>query len=421
MGLLGSILGTASGIISGGNGVVDWLNRKITECGRVDISSMLRSSFHYNTIISGSNQTIRDMAISKALTLALSSGFPIIELHLSNSPLPNLIKQSVGSGFPISFVNSYSANFSPFWGLSSDDAIEIILDSAPEKFSISPNARYYLEAITDMMTAHNMSASFNNYLTCPHNSLLNKIDSLEMSGAITATQSQDMKSKIMIGQNESFKIDSYLKALNKQMGSALRKRNSKIPESGIGKTIQEHGLISIDIGTSCRSIYVDFLVEIIKNLALKGGRFILVIDSMNIAENKKLKELVSTPLAGSSIIISCDDLLATCSGEENLAKAVLGVTEQFFIFSHASGTSATLWASVIGEYEKTEKSTSTQRGQSYSSDPFDFEPSKNNSRTVTLSKKRDYVVPPEKISNMQASEFYYKVKNTQGVKHCIMA
>ena len=421
MGILDSLLGTASGIISGGNGVIDWLNRKITECGQVEIGSLFSNSFHLNTIISGTNQNIRSIALSKLLPFALSSGFPIIELHLSNSPLPGMIKRTLGTQYPVSFVNSMSSNFLPFWGLNPEDAIDIILDAAPEKFSISPNARYYLEAVTDMMTAHKMKPSFNNYLTCPHNSLLNRIDSLEMSGTITDFQSQEMKSKIMIGQSESFKIDSYLKTLSKQMGNALWSKNNNTAPAGIGKAIQDHGLISIDIGTSCRSIYVDFLVEIIKNVSLKGGRFILILDSMNIAENKKLKELTSTPLAGSNVIFSCDDLVASCSGDENYTKAILGNAEQFFIFSHTSGTSASLWAGVIGEYEKTERSTSTQKGKSYSSDPFDFEPSKNDSRTVTVSKKRDYVVPPEKISNMQPNEFYYKAKNTQGVKHCRMA
>ncbi len=419
MSILDNLFDTGISILKSGNGVTDWLNRGIVECGTVDTAAILENSFHLNTVFSGSNQQYRTSALVRAIPLSLSSKLPVIALHTSFSPLPTLIKQ-FSQQYQTAFINPNSMNYVPFDGINNDDAIDIIMDSIPEKYAVNPNARYYLEAITQILTANNKPTTFKSYLTCPHDTLFDRTDALETSGIITSNQAQGIKSKLMIGQSENYKLDSFLKSLAKQMGNALYSKNSRGPGVSIKQMVQRAGLIAFDIGVNCRSIYVDFIVEQIKNLSLRGARFMLIIDSMNIAENQKLKELVSTPLSGSTVMISCDDLIASCSGNKDLADAILGVAEQYFIFSHSSGASTEQWAALIGSYEKTEKSTSTQKGRTYdkySSDPFSH-PVNNDSRTVTVSKRRDYVVPPEKISGMQANEFYYKVKNTKGVKHC---
>lgn len=71
------------------------------------------------------------------------------------------------------------------------------------------------------MTVNRISSSFKNYLTCSHDTLLDRVDNALAAGKLTDPAAQPIKSKIMVGQSEYFKIDSFLRVLSKQMGNAM--------------------------------------------------------------------------------------------------------------------------------------------------------------------------------------------------------
>jgi len=91
-----------------------------------------------------------------------------------------------------------------------------------------------------------------------------------------------------------------------------------------------------------------------------------------------------------------------------------------FIFSHTAATSANYWANVIGEYERIDENISKSKsrmddGMGIWSMNTDNRIQK--SHTVSTSKRRDFIVSPEKITNMQNNEFYLKSVNFKGTKH----
>lgn len=79
---------------------------------------------------------------------------------------------------------------------------------------------------------------------------------------------------------------------------------------------------------------MDFLVEQIKVAGRRGNLFILVLDSMRLSENQKIKELISGGINNIPIVISCDDLVSSCGGNQDLFNAVIGTAKQLFVFSH---------------------------------------------------------------------------------------
>lgn len=152
----------------------------------------------------------------------------------------------------------------------------------------------------------------------------------------------------------------------------------------------------------------------------RGFPFMLVLDSMRLSENKKIKELISGGTNNISIVISCDDMISSCGGNQDLFNAVVGSAKQIFVFSHASATSSNNWSMVIGEYERIDENIS--RTKSRMDDgmgiwSMNIDNNMQKSRTVSTTKRRDYVVLSEKISSMQNNEFYMKSVLLKGTKH----
>lgn len=414
-----SLFGVAKFILSSNGEKLNTINRKISECGQVNPIALFQGSFGTNTIVSGTVQFVRNIMTGAQIKCALTNGLPVVMLHSCNFELANEIL-AASAGYPCAIVNNSSANFSPFIGLNDYEAIDIIMDSIPEKFDLKQNGRYYLEAVTDIMTANHISSSFRNYLTCPHDTLLDRVDNALMAGKLTDSAAQSIKSKIMVGQSEYYKIDSFLRGLSKQMGNSLHNKKTAQKPVSIYKTISEKGIVSIDVGPNFNSIYLDFLVEQIKTAAQRGNPFMLVLDSMRLSENKKIKELISGGINNIPLVVSCDDLVSSCGGNQDLFNAVVGSARQMFIFSHTSATSANYWSAVIGEYERIDENISRTKDTSEqvfsAASLYSPEPRRSN-RTISTSKRRDFVVPPEKIASMQNNEFYQKADGVRGTRH----
>lgn len=419
MGTFDSLLGAAKFLMSSTGEKINTLNKGISECGRVNSVGLMQKSFCLNTIISGTEQFVRNMVLKAQVQSSLSNNLPVVVLHSQNTRLANDVLQ-VAAGNSVATVNANSANFSPFYGLQDYEAIDIILESIPEKYDVKQNGRYYLEAVSDLMQANRIPASFNNYVTCPHDTILDRVDGLLVAGKISDSVAQTMRSKIMTGQSEYYKIDSFLRGLSRQMGNSIRVKKSANQPVSIYKTINDSGIITIDIGPSFNSVYLDFLVEQLKLAAQKGMQYLLILDSMNISENKKLKEMITGASSNVRTIVSCDDLMYACGGNQNMFSSVVAMAKQYLIFSHSSAVSAGQWSAVLGEYERIDETvanTKDRTEQTYSAMQMYCPQPRQKSRTVTTSKRKDFIVPPEKIVSMQNNEFYMRSENFKGIKH----
>ena len=138
------------------------------------------------------------------------------------------------------------------------------------------------------------------------------------------------------------------------------------------------------------------------------------------SENKKIKELISGGINNIPIVISCDDLVSSCGGNQDLFNAVVGSAKQLFVFSHPSATSASYWAAVMGEYERIDESVSKTKDTTervFSAASLYYPEPRRTNKTVSTSKRRDFVVPPEKITSMQNNEFFAKSVTFRGTRH----
>ena len=416
---LDSILGVAKFIASNTSDKINTLNKGIVEVGQINSYSLLQNSWFLSSILSGGNIFYRSHLLAGCITMLVQQNIPVVIFHSNNNVLVDELLR-YGNTASLASIDTHSGNYSPFYGLHNDEALDLLMDAIPEKFDVKQNARYYLEAVSDLMRYSRVSRSFNNYLTCPHNTVLDRIDSLVISGRINDGQAQSLRSKIMVGQSEYFKIDSYLHSLSKQMAGAIyNKKSSKKPES-IFNTINQNGIISINVGAGYNTLYIDFLIEQIKTAINRGKSFLLVLDSLSLSNSEKTKELIISTRNSVSTIISCDDILSSCGGNEEILLSTIAAAKQFVIFSHSSAASAGKWADVLGEYEKIEQSTSKTNSRSGDGMGFwsmDVENHSQKSRTVTTSRSRDYIIPPERIVSLKQGEFFMRSVAFKGIKH----
>ena len=136
--------------------------------------------------------------------------------------------------------------------------------------------------------------------------------------------------------------------------------------------------------------------------------------------DKKLKELITSSSNNIRTIVSCNDLLYACGGNQDMFSSVVAMAKQYLIFSHSSAISAGMWSAVLGEYERIDETvanTKDKTGQTYSVDQMYFPETRQKPRTVTTSKRRDFIIPPEIIVSMQNNEFYMKAVNFRGIRH----
>ena len=121
IGNLDSLFEVAKFLMSNTNEKINTINKGISECGQVRAQNLMQSVFHINTVISGTAQFVRNIMIKSQVTALLGLGCLLLCF--------------------IQEIRSWREIFQPSEGTSS--------------------------AIVD---------SFNNYLTCHHDTALDRID-----------------------------------------------------------------------------------------------------------------------------------------------------------------------------------------------------------------------------------------------------
>lgn len=246
---------------------------------------------------------------------------------------------------------------------------------------------------------------FNLLATCPHTTLFDKIDDLVGKNQISDSDGQEIKSKLMIGQSESVKIESYFYTLQTQIQPFLYRTKSREKPVNVRKNISNKELLVINIGNIANELYVNVLIEELKRAIAYGSSAAVVLDSISIVGNDKLKELIMGLSGQVRFTVIGDDVVALSGSDEQLFTTLVGRAKKIVVLSHNAGTSAVKWSQVFGEHDKQEQSYSVSKGGSYNS-PIPFMASPNYNKQVNYNWKREYIVKPEKIMNLGYGEAF---------------
>ena len=358
-----------------------------------------------NTIVSGGSDDIRFKVLRAHIAIAINDGFPVIVLHQGNPYIGSRLRNEFGGVVETNIVDIGSACYDPFYDLDGGAISELVMGAAPKSFDIKHNAKYYIEGVVELLKKSKKKPYFNLLATCPHTTLFDKIDDLVGKNQISDSDGQEIKSKLMIGQSESVKIESYFYTLQTQIQPFLYRTKSREKPVNVRKNISNKELLVINIGNIAHELYVNVLIEELKRAIAYGSSAAVVLDSISIVGNDKLKELIMGLSGQVRFTVIGDDVVALSGSDEQLFTTLVGRAKKIVVLSHNAGTSAVKWSQVFGEHDKQEQSYSVSKGGSYNS-PIPFMASPNYNKQVNYNWKREYIVKPEKIMNLGYGEAF---------------
>ncbi len=358
-----------------------------------------------NTIVSGGADDIRFKVLRAHIAIAINDGFPVIVLHQGNPYIGSRLRNEFGGVVETNIVDIGSACYDPFYDLDGGAISELVMGAAPKSFDIKHNAKYYIEGVVELLKKSKNKPYFNLLATCPHTTLFDKIDDLVGKNQISDSDGQEIKSKLMIGQSESAKIESYFYTLQTQIQPFLYRTKSREKPVNVIKNISNKELLVINIGNIANELYVNVLIEELKRAIAYGSSAAVVLDSISIVGNDKLKELIMGLSGQVRFTVIGDDVVALSGSDEQLFTTLVGRAKKIVVLSHNAGTSAVKWSQVFGEHDKQEQSYSVSKGGSYNS-PIPFMASPNYNKQVNYNWKREYIVKPEKIMNLGYGEAF---------------
>lgn len=358
-----------------------------------------------NTIVSGGADDIRFKVLRAHIAIAINDGFPVIVLHQGNPYIGSRLRNEFGGVVETNIVDIGSACYDPFYDLDGGAISELVMGAAPKSFDIKHNAKYYIEGVVELLKKSKKKPYFNLLATCPHTTLFDKIDDLVGKNQISDSDGQEIKSKLMIGQSESAKIESYFYTLQTQIQPFLYRTKSREKPVNVRKNISNKELLVINIGNIANELYANVLIEELKRAIAYGSSAAVVLDSISIVGNDKLKELIMGLSGQVRFTVIGDDVVALSGSDEQLFTTLVGRAKKIVVLSHNAGTSAVKWSQVFGEHDKQEQSYSVSKGGSYNS-PIPFMASPNYNKQVNYNWKREYIVKPEKIMNLGYGEAF---------------
>lgn len=373
----------------------------------------------YNAVISGGENRMRVNAMVAQAICAMKNNFPVVILHQGNRELENQMRSTFfGSGKYIE-VSSRTPCFEPFFSLNELEIANQILEAAPKEYDIRSSARYYIEGVSGYLNKSGKHLSFNLFSTCPHALLFDKVEDLRLQGRITDAEEQEIKSKLMMGQSENYKLDTYMASLKMEMSSLMYvPRNGQHP-TNIISALNDQVVFCIDVTSATNKLLLNTLIFQLKLALTKGLRYTLLVDAIPLNANEAYANYLKTPTDRICTMISSDDFYSMMGGDERAFSTLIGNSQITVVMSHNSGNSTTKWAEVFGQYDKYETSYSRSKGTSRRT-PFSLFASPHQSSSVSISERREYVVKPEAIMRMGYGEAYVLTAARGELAHLIL-
>lgn len=357
-----------------------------------------------NTIVSGSADDIRQNTILAFVETAIANNIPVLVIHENKYSVVSEINKTF-KNYNCFDISVASPCYEPFFNLSSNEITSLIIEAAPKSFDLKHNVRYYIDGINTLLIKSGKKTSFKMLLTCPHMLIFDKVDEYINKGIITDSDGQDIKSKLVMGQSENYKLESYLQELKMQMSNIIYDSKNKLSPMNIQKFIEKNGVMTFNIGSITNNLLLNLVILQLKHSLSKGKKIALVLDSLSLTGNEMLNELVKSNTEQISLLISGDDVFSMIDGNDQSFAALIGKCQRLVVLTHSSAKSAKAWADVFGEYDKKEKTYSMSSGGNYRT-PFSLLSNKNYNSSVNINQRREYIVKPERIMRLGFNEAY---------------
>jgi len=283
---------------------------------------------------------------------ACTRNIPVILLHCSNHDLVNDISSFLPSSRLLSF-SSKAISYNPFRGLSLNEACQLLYSSIPQSYGVKSIGRDFIRVMMNILLKQGLEVDFQRLITCPHNDLLPVIDRKANGNFIVKADAVNLKADLIASQSESRTISHYLQDLGCQISHITNCSQRDALSSSITEGILKRQVVLINIGANTNNLLVDLLVNQLKSIFSNGGKFMIILDEIDLNLNK---ELLSITIHNSScrFVLSYDDVYSALNSDEKSFTSTLGSVQKTVIHAHPSPMSCIQWSKYLGEYEKQE-------------------------------------------------------------------
>lgn len=396
------------------------INRNVVEYKPCDADAFFNPAHGvYNALVSGGDPEIRTSVMVSQAICAVQNGFPVIILHEGNRQLEQELRSNFSGDDRYKEVSSSSPCFEPFYGLNDLEISNQILETAPKDYDIRFNVRYYVEGISAFLKTSGKPFSFKLLSTCPHDRIFDKVDNLKVQGKINDHEAQDIKAKLLMGQSENYKLDTFLAGLQMEIEPLMYGAKRGQRPLNIIAAIKSGSILCFDLVSVTNKLLFNIIIYQLKLALSRGMQYEIIIDSIPINSNESYKAYMGAPSDHICRTIAADDFYGMAGGDDKIFSAVAGDSAILIVMNHSAGHSAMKWAEFFGQYDKFEQSYSTSRGGSRKT-LFSLVVSPNYNKTVNVNRNREYIVKPEEIMRMGNGEAYVQSAAIGELAHLIL-
>lgn len=314
-----------------------------------------------STVISGGNPDERVRAMMPFIHKSQQDGIPVIALHAGNRGLEKLIAEHSVTCENIAQGNLY---YDAFRALPIEDMAYLLYETMPKE-SANHSAEALILAILEVLLRTEGKVTFQNLAGFPIIKLIDKLNTLRKSGAVTADEFSAISRDYMSGSSEIDAVRSFLNKLNRQAESIYGKATSN--PCNIRKVLNMKGVVAIDIGSGngYNELVLSFVINQLLHIQSTGREFAILIDGIALSRFTKLSDI----LHGKAFAISHSDFVSSLYGGEkrgeDLFTDVIGNVNTLVLFRHRSGTSCQKWSEHLGKYHKIKIKISVSRTKSF--------------------------------------------------------
>ena len=384
------------------------LRRNITRYEPSDIEGFIERDNHVGSyIVSGGTQNYRARTAASITACSLSQNISTVILHEGNVTLQNHIGQATAfTGNKVIITNS-TAVYDPFYNRSKQEICNLIMNSTDTHTFINAIGQQYILGLLDFIESKNIPPYCNMLMTCPHNTIFEKIDDAQQKGYLTDQKATSIRNELMQGQSEMANIQAFFSQLGYQ-GAGILSNKTGGHSVNIKTAVEHNGLIMIDIGSSTNEILLNLIVNEIKEVLITGKKMMLILDNISIHSNELLAKLIKSLSSRCLTTLVSDDVYTMLGADDNLFHSFTGNACKCVVFGHTSGVTCNKWSEIFGYYDVDKVSENIGQHRN-----FQWGYGFGSQYSINVSSNREFIVKPEEIARMNQNEVYIFDKNAR--------
>lgn len=247
-----------------------------------------------DTILFVGEKSLRSEAICAQIQASISHHLPVIILHESDVHLERVLEQKFSSSRLYREISTSFPCFEPFFGLSSIEIARETLEAAPKDYDLKGNTTFYIEALCEYLHYAGRHPSFKMLSTCPHAQMFDKFDDLEQQGIISSDVNRELKSKLMMGQTECYKLSSFWSSFRMESDSLLYHPKSAFRPANVITAAKQQQILCVDISSVANQILINTIFYQLRLALQHGFTYTLIIDSLPLTSNEMYANFIKS-------------------------------------------------------------------------------------------------------------------------------